>query len=161
MSDWVILNCVCSCEHYLLDNDGNLRVSIMATDMRGNVMSVKRMFSRNIATEIPIDLPPLRKLTKTLGWDSLKFWPGMVLELCTVKCIRVARTAIPSLETESLWFVDQSVDAIRKINFDQRDSNFRIDYSLQVMAALSLFLSALVVINNLGICRLPSERSRG
>jgi hypothetical protein len=119
------------------------------------------MFSRNIATEIPSDLPPLRKLTKTLGWDSLKFWPGMVLELCSVKCIRVARTAIPSLEMESLWFVDQSVDAIRKINFDQRDSNFRIDYSLQVMAALSLFLSALVVINNLGICRLPSERSRG
>lgn len=161
MSDHLILDCFCSCEHYFLDDDDNLRVSIMATDMRGNVMSVKRMFTRNTSTKIPNGLPPLRKLTKTLGWDSLKFWPGMVLELCSVKCIRVTRTAIPSLEMESLWFVDQSVDAIRKINFDQRDSNFRIDYILQVMAVRLLSSSALFIIDALGICRLRSERSRG
>lgn len=102
----------------------------MATDVRGEVQVVRRLFTR-----FPFVHPSvvrLRKFSKTLGWDSLKFWPGMVLELCQIKCIRTGRTKLPSLETETMWSIDQSVEAIRRTNFEPKDDEFRIDYWLQV-----------------------------
>lgn len=116
-----------------MDNDGNLRVSVMATDSKGEVHTVKRIFTRHGNSPIPNQPIKLRKFMKTQGWDSLRFWPGMVLELCQIKCIRAGRTKLPSLETETIWSVEQSVDAIRRVNFDKTGDLFRVDYGIQVI----------------------------
>lgn len=108
----------------------------MATDTRGEVFCVKRIFTRS--ARCPESVPQkIRKYYKTLGWDALKFWPGMILELCQVRCIRSCRAKLLSLESETIWSVDQSVEAIKRIRFDKTEDPIRIEYWLEVSVCLS------------------------
>ncbi len=116
----------------------------MATDSKGELHNVKRVFTRSpssISTSVQ-----LRKYSKTLGWDALEFWPAKILENWDIKLMRAARTKIPSLEMETIWSIDQSVEEIKRLNFTTNDV-WRIDYWIQVLCCFNI--SALNIFEHL------------
>lgn len=139
-----------SCEHYLLDNDGNLRLVIMSVDESGELHTVKRSFTRQ-HLDTDEEFMPFTSHTKTLGWDVLKYWPATVLELCQVKLSKVVRVRFTEPITEEIiWSLEQSVEDIKKTNFIDNGSGaiFRVEFNFQVRPFAFLFTSFFTVFHS-------------
>jgi hypothetical protein len=104
-----------SCDHLRVTEEGHLEVYILATDPTGEVHSIRPVLHRK--EELASESVNISRYYKTTGWTALKFWPPTVLELCQVKLTKAFRKRYTTFEEEIIWSLDQSVDAIKRINF--------------------------------------------
>eukprot|EP01031_Cornospumella_fuschlensis_P027324 gene27324-33009_t len=124
-------------EYYKLDDANTLRLVVTSKDADGEVHRHIKAFSRVESYDAGLE-QQFTNVTKTHGWDILKYWTASSLAVCELKVICVKGIhLVPEPKEETLWALDQPISDIKKKTYTADpfcDPDNQLSFSIQMTA---------------------------